>query len=111
MENKSKFFNKQNDVPVLSLTTHETLKINPQICHTRVTDSNGERRGNDELILIFSAADPCPADEREFFNVDPNEPLVVLLESQDHVDHLIAVLQRLRFQLYGHDLSFDKIKN
>jgi hypothetical protein len=111
MEKKCTNYNKQNDVSVLSLSTHEILKINPQISRTRVTDSEGEHNGPDELILVFSASEPTPIEERELCVMDPNEPLIVLLESKNQVDHLIEVLQKLRFQLYGPDLSFEKIKN
>ena len=111
MEIKDTNYNKLNDVSVLSLTTNETLKINPQISHTRITDSEGEHKGPDEIILLFSASEPTPIEERELCAIDPNEPLIVLLESKDQVDHLIEVLQKLRFQLYGPDLSFHKIKN
>lgn len=111
MKNKTTFYNKQHDVSALSLTTHETLKINPQISHTHLLDSEGNHKGPDKLILFFSAANPCPAEAREDWKVDPNEPLVVSLESKDQVDHLIAVLQQLRFQIYGPDLSFDNNKN
>ena len=111
MGNKNTNYEKHNDISVLSLTTHETLKLNPQISHTRITDSEGQHKGPDELILVFSASESIPIEERELCAMDPNESLIVLLESKDQVDHLIEVLEKLRFQLYGPDLSFHKIKN
>lgn len=111
MENKNTNYNKQNNVSAISLSSQETLIINPQIVHTRLTDSDGEHHGPDELIIVFSAVDPIPIEEREALDIDPNVPLIISLESKSQVDHLIAVLQQLRVQLYGMDLSFDKIKN
>ena len=111
MKNRKNYYEKGDDVSVFSLSTHETLIINPQISRSTMTDSEGEHKGPDEIILVFTAADPCPKEEREDWDTDSNVPLVVLLESKSQVDHLISTLQKLRFQLYGMDLSFDKIKN
>jgi hypothetical protein len=111
MNKQGNSYKKGNDVSVLSLCTHERLIINPQISPTKLTDSEGVHRGPSELILVFSAADPVPVEEREEWQVDPNIPLIVVLESKDQIDKLIAVLQKLRFQVYGPDLSFDKIIN
>jgi len=100
--------NKQNDVSVLSLSTQESLKINLQIGHITVTDSEGEHSGPDELTLVFSAMEPIPIDEREPCSFDPNEPLVVALESKEQTDHLIRTLQKLRNQIWGFSFIIEK---
>lgn len=101
MKNEKMSYEKGNDVTVLSLSTHENLKLNPQICHT----SYGEQEGTDELVIVFSAADPAPVEEREAWAVDPNEPLVVLIESREQADHLITTLQMLRTKIWGLNLE------
>lgn len=111
MGNKNTNYNKQNDVSVLSLTTHETLKINPQISHTRITDSEGQHKGPDEMILVFSASESIPIEERELCAMDPSEPLIILIESQEQADHLIRTLQKLRTQIWGFNLDFNDNRN
>jgi hypothetical protein len=104
-------YNKQDDIEVLSLSTNETLKINTQISHTRITDSDGERPGPDNLLIVFSVNDPSPIEDREPASFNPSEPLVILMETPEQVDQLINALHKLRAQIWGLNLELDNNKN
>jgi hypothetical protein len=111
MKNKVNLYKKENDVSVSIVGTQETLIINPQISHTGIIDSKGEHRGPDELILVISAEETIPYEDRENFLVDPDNPLIINIESMEQADRLIKVLQELRTRIWGLNLDYGNNKN
>jgi hypothetical protein len=112
MKNKVNPYKKENDICVESVSTQEILVMNPQKSHVTLGDGFGGTESEyDQLIIVFSAADPCPPQDRVPVTFDPNEPLVIAMDHKESVDHLIATLQKLRNQIWGMTLSLDTNKN